>query len=34
MAELMTKKPLIPTPEELKANQRARSAKLRIIKKL
>ncbi len=34
MAELMTKKPTIPSPEELKANPRARSAKLRIIKKL
>jgi len=33
MAELTTKKPLIPSPEELKANPRARSAKLRIIKK-
>ena len=33
MAELETKKPIVPTQEELKANPRARSAKLRIITK-
>lgn len=32
--ELMTKKPVIPTDEELMANPRSRSAKLRVIKKL
>lgn len=32
-ATLITKKPIIPSEEELKANPRARSAKLRIIKK-
>jgi len=32
-AEVMTKRPLSPSAEELKANPRARSAKLRIIKK-
>jgi len=31
--ELITKKPISPSEEELKANPRARSAKLRIIKK-
>ena len=34
LGELSTKKPIIPSEEELKANPRARSAKLRIIKKL
>jgi 16S rRNA (cytosine1402-N4)-methyltransferase len=34
LAELSTKKPIVPGPEELKQNPRARSAKLRIIKKL
>jgi 16S rRNA (cytosine1402-N4)-methyltransferase len=33
-AELVTKKPIIPSEEELSANPRARSAKLRIIKKV
>jgi len=31
---LITKKPISPSEEELKANPRARSAKLRIIKKV
>jgi 16S rRNA (cytosine1402-N4)-methyltransferase len=31
---LVNKKPIVPTQEELKANPRARSAKLRIIEKL
>jgi len=31
---VITKKPIIPTPEELQANPRARSAKLRIIEKI
>jgi 16S rRNA (cytosine1402-N4)-methyltransferase len=34
LGELESKKPLIPSEAELKANPRARSAKLRIIKKL
>jgi 16S rRNA (cytosine1402-N4)-methyltransferase len=33
LANLATKKPIIPTPEELSHNPRARSAKLRIITK-
>jgi 16S rRNA (cytosine1402-N4)-methyltransferase len=33
MAELLTKKPISPSPEELAKNPRARSAKLRIITK-
>ena len=33
LAELLTKKPITPSPEELAINPRARSAKLRIIKK-
>jgi 16S rRNA (cytosine1402-N4)-methyltransferase len=33
LATLVTKKPTIATPEELKANPRARSAKLRVISK-
>jgi 16S rRNA (cytosine1402-N4)-methyltransferase len=32
--ELVTKKPITPSPEECRVNPRARSAKLRIIKKL
>ncbi len=31
--EIITKKPLIPTPEEIKANPRSRSAKLRVFRK-
>ena len=34
LAELVTKKPIIPTDEELKNNPRARSSKLRILQKL
>ena len=34
LGELQTKKPIVPSTEELKANPRSRSAKLRIIKKL
>lgn len=34
LAELATKKPIVPTREELSHNSRARSAKLRIITKL
>lgn len=34
LAERTTKKPIIPTTEETKANPRARSAKLRIITKI
>jgi 16S rRNA (cytosine1402-N4)-methyltransferase len=34
LAELSTKKPIVPSQEELKENPRSRSAKLRIIKKL
>lgn len=33
-ANIITKKPIIPTKEEIKINTRARSAKLRIIEKL
>ena len=33
-AEIITRKPVIPSDEELKANPRARSAKLRILEKL
>ena len=32
--EIITRKPIVPSQEELTANPRARSAKLRIIKKL
>jgi 16S rRNA (cytosine1402-N4)-methyltransferase len=32
-AEVITKRPISPSEEELKANPRSRSAKLRIIKK-
>ena len=32
-ANLITKKPMVPTTEEIKANPRSRSAKLRIIEK-
>lgn len=34
LGELLTKKPIVPSTEELKTNPRSRSAKLRIIKKL
>jgi len=34
LAELITKKPIKPTDEELRANPRARSAQLRIIQKI
>lgn len=34
LAKRITKKPIIPTEEELQANRRARSAKLRILEKL
>ncbi len=34
LAELVTKKPIIPTDEELKNNPRARSSKLRILQKI
>ena len=33
LAELLTRKPIIPTDEEISANPRSRSAKLRAIKK-
>jgi 16S rRNA (cytosine1402-N4)-methyltransferase len=32
--EIVTKKPLVPCREEIKVNPRARSAKLRIARKL
>lgn len=32
--ELINKKPIIPSPEEIKENPRSRSAKLRVIKKI
>lgn len=34
LAQILTKKPVVPTEEELKENPRSRSAKLRAIKKL
>lgn len=34
LGKILTKKPIIPTEEELKANPRSRSAKLRLIEKL
>ncbi len=34
VATIVTKKPIVPTTEEITSNPRARSAKLRIIKKL
>jgi 16S rRNA (cytosine1402-N4)-methyltransferase len=32
--EILTKKPIVPGPEELERNLRSRSAKLRAVKKL
>jgi 16S rRNA (cytosine1402-N4)-methyltransferase len=32
--KLITKKPIVPTDEEIKINPRSRSAKLRIIEKI
>jgi 16S rRNA (cytosine1402-N4)-methyltransferase len=32
--EIVTRKPIVPTPEELEANPRSRSAKLRAAIKL
>ena len=32
--KVMTKKPVIPTPEEIERNLRARSAKLRVAEKV
>src|SRR3989339_634498 len=34
LVEMITKKPIVPSDEELKENPRARSAKLRVIQKL
>lgn len=34
MARIITKKPIVPSPEEIQANFRARSAKLRVLEKL
>lgn len=34
VATLITKKPIVPTDEEIKANSRSRSAKLRILQKI
>lgn len=34
LGKILTKKPIIPTEEELKANPRSRSAKLRLIEKI
>jgi 16S rRNA (cytosine1402-N4)-methyltransferase len=34
LAKIITKRPMIPTPEEIKENPRSRSAKLRIIEKI
>ena len=33
-AELLTRKPVIPTEQEIKVNSPSRSAKLRVIRKL
>ena len=33
-AELLSRKPITATPEEIEQNPRSRSAKLRILKKL
>ena len=32
--KIITKKPILPTPEELEVNPRSRSAKLRVAEKL
>ena len=32
--KLINKKPITPTPEEIKINNRARSAKMRVIEKI
>ncbi len=34
IAKIITKKPIIPTSEEIRSNPRSRSAKLRIIEKI
>jgi 16S rRNA (cytosine1402-N4)-methyltransferase len=34
VCEILTPKPLCPTPEEIAANPRSRSAKLRCIRKI
>ncbi len=34
LANIFTKKPIIPTEDELKINPRSRSAKLRLIEKI
>ena len=34
LARVLTKKPIVPSPEEIKNNPRARSAKLRVLQKL
>lgn len=34
LVEILTKKPIVPGEEELNTNQRSRSAKLRVVKKL
>jgi len=34
MAKIITRKPILPSPEELEQNPRSKSAKLRIIEKL
>jgi len=33
-ANILNKKPIVPTEEELKSNPRSRSAKLRLLEKL
>jgi 16S rRNA (cytosine1402-N4)-methyltransferase len=34
LVEILTRKPIEPTPEEIQSNPRSRSSKLRIIKKI
>ncbi|WP_417294985.1 16S rRNA (cytosine(1402)-N(4))-methyltransferase [Ellagibacter isourolithinifaciens] len=34
MLKVVTRKPILPTPEEIESNPRARSAKLRVAQKL